>query len=65
MNGFVAALVAIALLAVLAVLMTGVLSMAKGGAFNRKYANILMRWRVALQGLAVLLILIAVLLSRH
>ncbi len=65
MNGFIAALIVLALLAALAVLMTGVLSMAKGGAFNRKYSNILMRWRVALQFLAVLLILAAVLLSRH
>ena len=64
MNGFVVALVAIALLAVLAVLLTGVAGMAKGGTFNSKYGNVLMRWRVLLQGAAVVLILIAVLLSR-
>ena len=64
MNGFVLALVAIALLAVLAVLLTGVVGMAKGGDFNRKYGNVLMRWRVALQGLAVVLILLAILASR-
>ena len=64
MNMFVLALVAVALLAVLAVLMTGVIGMAKGGEFNRKYGNILMRWRVVLQGLAVALILIAILMSQ-
>ena len=64
MNAAVPILIVVALLAVLAVLMTGVLGMAKGGAFNRKYGNVLMRWRVALQGGAVLLILIAVLLAR-
>ena len=64
MNGFVLALVAVALLAVLAVLLTGVVGMARGGSFNSKYGNILMRWRVVLQGAAVVLILIAVLLSR-
>ena len=56
MNGFVLALVAIALLAVLAVLLTGVVGMAKGGDFNRKYGNKLMQARVAAQLIAVLLI---------
>ena len=64
MNGFVLALVVIALLMVLAVLLTGVVGMAKGGDFNRKYGNVLMRWRVALQGLAVVLILLAILASQ-
>ena len=56
-------LLAIALAATLAVLLTGVFSMARGGEFNRKYGNILMRWRVALQGCAVLLLLVVMLLS--
>ena len=64
MNGFVLALVVVALLMVLAVLLTGVVGMAKGGDFNRKYGNVLMRWRVALQGLAVVLILLALLASQ-
>lgn len=64
MNALVPIVAVIALLAVLAVLMTGVFGMAKGGDFNRKYGNVLMRWRVGLQGAAVLLILIALLLSR-
>ncbi len=38
--------------------------MAKGGDFNRKHGNKLMRWRVALQGTAVLLVIAAAFLSR-
>jgi hypothetical protein len=64
MNAIVPIVAVIALLAVLAVLMTGVVGMAKGGDFNRKYGNVLMRWRVGLQGAAILLILIALMLSR-
>lgn len=48
-------LVAIAMAAVLVVLMVGVLAMFKGGEFNRKYANKLMRLRVLLQAVALLL----------
>ena len=40
-------------------LLVGVVSMAKGGEFNRKYGNKLMKARVMLQGLAVLLLAIA------
>ena len=57
-------LLVLAMLAVLASLFAGLISMAKGGAFNAKYGNLLMRWRVALQGLAVLLFIAAVLSSR-
>ena len=49
----------LALLSVLAVLFAGLFSMARGGEFNRKYGNVLMRWRVGLQGLAILLLLAA------
>jgi hypothetical protein len=44
------------LVAVVAVLLVGVFSMARGGAFNAKYSNKLMRARVALQALAILLL---------
>ena len=64
MNAVFPILIAVALLATLAVLLTGVVSMVKGGDFNRRHGNRLMRWRVALQGSAVLLILIALLLGR-
>lgn len=52
--------VAVAMLAVLAVLLFGIGSFAKGGAFNKKYANKAMRWRIAAQFIAVMLILLFV-----
>ncbi|MEE8187642.1 MAG: twin transmembrane helix small protein [Kiloniellales bacterium] len=63
MNSVVFVLVGIALAATLAVLMTGVFGMARGGEFNRKYGNLLMRWRVILQGCAVALLLLAMFLA--
>ena len=48
------------LAAVLVVLLTGVLGMLRGGKFNKQYGNKLMRLRVALQGVAVVLILVYV-----
>lgn len=59
MNIF-AILVAIALGAVVVVLIVGVIAMARGGEFNEKYGNRMMRWRVALQALAVVLMLVFV-----
>jgi len=53
----------IALAATLAVLLSGVYSMARGGEFNRKYGNVLMRWRVGLQGCALLLLVLVMLFS--
>ena len=47
---------AIASLIVLVILAIGIGSFAKGGDFNRKYANRLMRWRLAAQFVAVILI---------
>ncbi|MCT4576674.1 MULTISPECIES: twin transmembrane helix small protein [Donghicola] len=48
--------VAIACLIVLGILMFGIGSFAKGGDFNRKHANRIMRYRVAAQFVAVILI---------
>lgn len=48
----------IAMAAVLGVLILGLAAFFKGGEFNRKYSNKLMRARVALQALAVILLLI-------
>jgi preprotein translocase subunit SecF len=53
-------LVGIACLVVLGVLMTGVGGFAKGGEFNRKNGNKLMRYRIYAQAVAVVLILIYV-----
>jgi len=47
---------AIACLAVLGVLIVGVGGFARGGAFNRKYANKIMRLRLLLQFIAIVLI---------
>ncbi len=57
-------LIILSLIAVLVVLGVGVIGMLRGGDFNRRYANKLMRVRVATQGLAILLILIFVAVSR-
>lgn len=52
--------VAIACLAVLVILMVGVGGFAKGGDFNRKHANRIMRWRIIAQAIAIALILLFV-----
>lgn len=48
---------AIASVAVLIILMIGIGGFAKGGDFNRKHANRIMRYRIAAQAVAVILIL--------
>ena len=57
-------LVVIALAGTLAVLFAGVFTMARGGEFNRKWGNKLMRARVAMQALAVMLMFALFLLNR-
>ena len=49
-------LVGIALVATVVVLFTGVVSMARGGSFNARWGNKLMRLRVIVQGTAVALL---------
>jgi hypothetical protein len=49
-------LAAAASLAVLVILVLGISTFAKGGEFNRKHANRLMRWRLYAQLVAVILI---------
>ncbi len=53
-------LVAVAAIGVLIILMIGIGGFAKGGDFNRKHANRIMRYRIAAQALAVVLILLFV-----
>lgn len=48
--------VAGACLVVLVILMTGIGGFAKGGEFNQKYANKIMRWRLIAQFVAVILL---------
>lgn len=49
-------LAAVACIAVVAILALGIGGFARGGDFNRRHANRLMRYRIAAQGLAVVLI---------
>ena len=48
-------------LATLGTLLVGVTSMGKGGAFNEKYGNKLMRFRVIFPGIAIGFLVLAVL----
>ena len=53
-------LIILSLIAVFVVLTVGIVGMLRGGDFNRRYGNKLMRLRVATQGLAILLIVLFV-----
>lgn len=55
-------IVAIATLAVLVILAVGIGGFARGGEFNKKNANKIMRLRIAAQALAVVLILLFIFL---
>lgn len=63
MKTFFFILMLIAMLVTLGILATGIIGMARGGEFNAKYGNKLMRARVALQAVAVLLLLIVLVSS--
>ena len=56
--------VAIAVLIVLGILLTGIGGFAKGGDFNKKHANRIMRYRIYAQFIAVVLILVFVWIRR-
>lgn len=60
MSNVFSVLMIIAMLLVLGSLVVGIGAMAKGGEFNKKYGNKLMRLRVVLQGVALLLFALAV-----
>ncbi len=64
MSGAFFTLMIVAMLAVLAVLAIGLFSMARGGAFARKYGNRLMQARIYLQAAALILFALAVLSLR-
>lgn len=53
-------LAALAAFAVLVILMFGIGGFAKGGDFNRKHANRIMRYRIIAQAVAVVLIVLFV-----
>ena len=54
-------LLAIAMLAVLAVLFWGLFSMTRGGDYNRRWSNLIMRWSVLLQAFALLVFVLIML----
>lgn len=62
MSGFVLGLLITAMVATLGVLLFGVGSMARGGEFNRRNSNKLMRARIVLQAIALLLFAVFMLL---
>ena len=57
-------LIILAVIIVGGILATGIGGFTKGGDFNRKHANRLMRWRIIAQFVAVCLILLFVYLRR-
>ena len=57
-------LVVISILAVVVILMIGLGGFTKGGDFNRKHANKLMRYRIIAQAFAVVMILIFIFVRR-
>lgn len=59
MNGFLIVCLILAMAAVAGVLGLGIFSMVKGGEFNKKYGNKLMRARVILQGVALAMLALA------
>jgi len=61
MSGFFFVLMIIAMLATLAILGIGMVSMIRGGEFNARYGNKLMRARVIMQGVALACFALAVL----
>jgi hypothetical protein len=60
---FAQIVVLIALFVTLGILLTGVIGMARGSEFNRKYGNKLMRMRIIAQFTALILIAIFAFLS--
>ena len=63
MAGFLTFFIPIAMLATAGVLFAGIFGLMRGGEFNRKYSNVLMRWRIGLQAVAVALVMLVLWLS--
>lgn len=61
MDGLFATLMVVAMLAVLASLFLGLFFMARGGTADARNSNRMMRWRVTLQGVALVLFVLAML----
>jgi NADH:ubiquinone oxidoreductase subunit 6 (subunit J) len=64
MTTFLTVLVGLAMLGTVGVLFAGLIGLARGGE-NTQRSNVLMRWRVVLQGVALVLFIILLSLLRH
>ena len=58
-------LIPVSIAAVTIVLVTGLYGMFRGGEFNRKYSNKLMRLRILLQFIAIVIIMSSVYISTN
>jgi hypothetical protein len=63
MSGLFVVLMVLAMIATLGVLIVGIVSMAQGGDFHRRYANKLMRARVVMQAIALVFFAIVIFLA--
>ena len=63
MSGFLFPVLIFAMLATLGVLFFGIITMARGGDFNLKYGNKIMRARIVLQALALLIFAIIMVIA--
>ncbi|MBT5495865.1 MAG: twin transmembrane helix small protein [Alphaproteobacteria bacterium] len=63
MSGFLVPVLIFAMLATLGVLFFGIITMARGGDFNLKYGNRIMRARIVLQALALLIFAIIMVIA--
>jgi len=53
----------LSMLAVAMVLFWGVITMARGGEYNAKWSNKIMRYRIVLQGIAILIFVVILTLA--
>ena len=63
LRDFLPAAIVVAMVVTALTMFVGVFSMSRGGEFNKKWSNKLMRYRVLFQGIAVAMVLLLVLLS--
>ncbi|HEX6957809.1 MAG TPA: twin transmembrane helix small protein [Ferrovibrio sp.] len=65
MEAIVKTLIPVFAVATFLVLCVGIFALFRGGRFNQSYSNLLMRWRILLQFIAIILIAIASFAFRH
>lgn len=65
MTMFFNIMMVLALLAVLGALGGGLYAMARGGEYNKRNANRFMRWRVILQGVALVILAVGIYATRN